>query len=115
MLAGPDGDVAGAAALVRNLAVAALGPITDSSVSDELTCGVAGPARQGRGGRNDLPRALALFWATAPFRALARTIKRLRIWHCPHSGDSCRGPEQCVYITLARPGCPSADLLVWRS
>jgi hypothetical protein len=59
----------------------------------KFTCGVAGPARQGRGGRNDLPRALALFWAAAPFRAPALTSKNSGSCTAPIQG-SCRGPER---------------------
>jgi hypothetical protein len=47
-----------------------------------------------RGGRNDLPRALALFWALAPFLAPARTPKNSGSCTAPYLGGSCRGPER---------------------
>src|ERR1700691_2266348 len=87
----------------RPRTIHAMMPITDSSVSDEIDMRGSRSRATGRGGRNDLPRAPALFWAAAPFVALGpNTKKKLRFLNCPpYSGCSCRGPEQLPHITPA--------------
>src|SRR6185437_6894720 len=51
----------------RPRTIHAMMPMTDSSVSNEIEMRGSRSCATGRGGRSDLPRALALFWAAAPF------------------------------------------------
>src|ERR1700728_1452555 len=87
----------------RPRTIHAMMPITDSSVSDEIDMGGGRSCATGRGGRNDLPRALALFWAAAPFLAPGPNTKKKTPGPAlpPEFGCTCQGPEQ---LTSYYPG-----------
>src|SRR5580692_5159816 len=76
----------------------AMMPITDSSVRDEIDIRGSRSCATDRGGRNDLPRALAHFWAAAPFLAPGPNTKQKTPGPAllPEFGRSCRGPEQSI-------------------